>query len=38
MTNTQVEKDVRASVYTWLTQVLMPLRFPDLPLSDIPKS
>lgn len=35
MANTQVEEDVRTSVRTWLTQVLMPLRFPDLPLSDV---
>lgn len=35
MANTQAEEDVRTSVYTWLTQVLMPLRFPNLPLSDV---
>jgi flagellar biosynthesis/type III secretory pathway protein FliH len=34
MADPQGEEEVRASVYTWLTQVLMPSRFPELPLSE----
>jgi Putative transposase, YhgA-like len=34
LANQQVEEEVRASVHTWLIQVLMPARFPDLPLSE----
>jgi hypothetical protein len=35
MANSQAGDEVRTAVHTWLTQVLMPLRFPDIPLSEV---
>lgn len=34
LANPEVEEEVRVSVHTWLTQVLMPSRFPEIPLTE----
>ncbi len=34
MANPDLDDELRASVHTWLTQVLMPSRFPELPLTE----